>query len=157
MPIADVDDVAVPLLRSLTDQEAAYAATLLMWAETLIAAEAKRRGTELAALDRAAVTMVEAQAVARVLKNPDLARSESLAGEYSVTVDRIASDGVLRISPDEWALLFPADAPGGAFSVDTATGWVSPHLPWCNIYWNDADCSCGTNIAGRPIYETGAL
>lgn len=47
------------------------------------------------------------------------------------------------------------EASSGAFSVDTATcswGW---HLPWCAGNMGANYCSCGTVIAGYPIYEGG--
>lgn len=156
MALASTDDVAVPLLRALTAEETAYAAKLLTWAEALVKAESVRRGTTLDALDVDAVKMVEASAVARVLRNPGGTYQESLSGEYSATRDRLLSDGVLRIADDEWSLLFPEAPAGGAFSVDTApaTG-ITGHSPWCSLYYGGTTCSCGANLTGYqyPIYE----
>lgn len=138
MPFASVSDVAVPLLRPLTSAEEEYAARLLGWAELLI----KARYPDLSVLDRDAVIMVEAQAVARVLRNPEGKIQESLAGEYQSTRNALGADGQLRISDEEWELLSPT-GPGKrqAFTVDTAPRLVR-HAPLCG--WHFAsNCTCG--------------
>lgn len=42
-----------------------------------------------------------------------------------------------------------------AFTVDTAPSLGGAHLPWCNLNFGAAYCSCGVDIAGQPIYELG--
>lgn len=42
-----------------------------------------------------------------------------------------------------------------AFGVSIAGGQSSPHLPWCNLNFGARYCSCGTDIAGEPIFERG--
>lgn len=47
----------------------------------------------------------------------------------------------------------PEAGPG---SIDTAPGLDPGHLPWCDVMFGavgTASCSCGYDIAGRPIYE----
>lgn len=44
---------------------------------------------------------------------------------------------------------------GGVFSIDTAPALNGAHLPWCAINFGATYCSCGVDIAGYPIYETG--
>ena len=39
-------------------------------------------------------------------------------------------------------------------SIDTAPT-SSEHLPWCDLMFGGAACSCGAGIAGYPIYELG--
>ena len=141
MAVATVADVAVPLMRTLSADEAAYAARLLEWAEALI----KARYPDLDALDQDALVMVESQAVARVLRNPDGAYQESLSGEYTHTRDRLGADGVLRIADDEWALLGGAASKGGAFSVDMV-GSARVHSAACDLFFGSLTCSCGSNL-----------
>lgn len=43
----------------------------------------------------------------------------------------------------------------GAFSVDTAVAEGSIHRPWCGLHFNASWCSCGADIAGKPLYEEG--
>lgn len=42
-----------------------------------------------------------------------------------------------------------------AFAVETAPAYLNLHLPWCSINFGTTWCSCGTDIAGAPIYEGG--
>lgn len=39
-----------------------------------------------------------------------------------------------------------------AFSVDTVPCRTA-HLPWCSLTFGATYCSCGTDIAGEPIFE----
>lgn len=43
----------------------------------------------------------------------------------------------------------------GAFSVDTVPTLGGAHLPWCSLAFGAVYCSCGVDIAGRPIFEGG--
>ena len=143
MTLASPADVAVPLLRDLTQAEHAYAIRLLKWAEILIQA----RHPDLSALNTEAVILVESQAVARVLRNPDGKYQESV-DDYSSMRDRVGADGLLRITDEEWALLSPSQASsGGAFSVDTVATCAA-HAGACALYYGGAFCSCGADVAG---------
>lgn len=42
---------------------------------------------------------------------------------------------------------------GKAYSLDTAPGGASAHLPWCALMFGATYCSCGVDIAGVPIFE----
>jgi hypothetical protein len=42
---------------------------------------------------------------------------------------------------------------GKAYSLDTAPGGASAHLPWCALMFGATYCSCGADIAGEPIFE----
>lgn len=42
---------------------------------------------------------------------------------------------------------------GTAFSIDTVPSAPAHHLPWCSLTFGATYCSCGTDIAGRPIHE----
>lgn len=44
---------------------------------------------------------------------------------------------------------------GKAFGVQIGCAPMSGHLPWCNLTFGATWCSCGTDIAGHPIYELG--
>ena len=44
---------------------------------------------------------------------------------------------------------------GKAFAVDTVSGGSNAHVPWCDLMFLGASCSCGTDIAGFPLYELG--
>lgn len=42
-----------------------------------------------------------------------------------------------------------------AFGVQVAEFTPTAHRPWCNTNFGATYCSCGLDIAGRPIYEEG--
>ncbi|SEC54854.1 hypothetical protein [Arthrobacter woluwensis] len=42
-----------------------------------------------------------------------------------------------------------------AFGVQIAFRPEGRHLPWCSLNFGAMYCSCGTDIAGEPIYEGG--
>lgn len=42
---------------------------------------------------------------------------------------------------------------GKAFTVSLGPSCGSAHVPWCNLNLGADWCSCGTDIAGEPIYE----
>lgn len=100
MAVATTQDVADRLGRPLDESELPLAETLLGDVELLIRSKARN----FDALDADAVKMVEATAVARVLRNPDGVRSQS-ADEFSYTVDSRVASGYLQLLNSEWALL----------------------------------------------------
>lgn len=64
------------------------------------------------------VIQVQANAVIRVLKNPDGKRQESI-DDYSWTRDRAISAGELMVLGSEWALLGVNAKRGKAFTINT--------------------------------------
>lgn len=122
MAYATVSDVEAALGRSLTSAEQARALTLVDWAQLIIT----RRLPNLA--DRISrdpglqdvVVMVEAQAVARVLRNPDGMYRESL-DDYSYTRAEEVATGRLYITDDEWSLLLTTADDSGSGSEDAFT------------------------------------
>lgn len=120
MAYASTNDVAAHLGRSLTEAEATRAALLLNAAEAMISA----RVADIAEAPTNLVILVEAMAVARVLRNPDGRWQETISSEYSFQADKVGSDGVLRITDDEWAILVPPvlnDLDTKAFTI--VPGW----------------------------------
>ena len=154
MALATPDDVVYPLLRPLTEAEENYAVRLLDWAETLI----KARYPDIATLAPTNVIMVEAQAVARVIRNPEGMYQEAVGGgEFSGTRDKAGADGVLRILDEEWELLAPTPVKTGkAFSIDTAPVGTLNHSVVCTLLMGGTYCSCGATLTQgqTPIYET---
>lgn len=122
---ATPDDVEVRLGRPLTDP--AQAVALLRDAEVLIRSRvldlAARVADEPGFLD--VVVMVEANAVVRVLRNPEGLRAVTVTvddGSVTRTRDQATSDGALRITDDEWDLLAPVYGPG-----------LAPHAGKCRV------------------------
>lgn len=110
-----------------------------------------------AAPDEAKVDYVIREAVVAHIKRPDDATQVTVAVDDGSS-SRSYKSGKGRVTIlDEWWELLGLVETSGAFSVDMAGGPCSPHLPWCTLMLRGNYCSCGVDIAGRPIFEGGAL
>jgi hypothetical protein len=111
--------------RPLNARQQRVAATKLADVERRIRKRMVAQGKDFDALIladddfKADVIEVEAEAVARVLRNPDGLRSEGLEN-YQSTRDKSLSDGQLRVTADEWKQLglAPASSSGKAYAID---------------------------------------
>ena len=106
MAYASPADVADRLGRPLSEAEQTQAPVLLEDAELLIRNRIRDLDERVAAGEilEAAVVMVEANAVARVLRNPEGFRQEQ-SGDYMYTLDAQVASGRLFIDDAEWRLL----------------------------------------------------
>lgn len=114
-------DVAKRLGRPLTEDETTQAATLLADAELLIRARIKNLDDLIIAakLDADLVVMVEANAVMRVIRNPEGLTGE-VDGSYSYQLNWKEATGRLEIMDYEWSLL----------GVTERVFLIHPQLPW---------------------------
>ena len=119
MTLTNVSDIE-NRWRPLTDDEAVVATTRLADAERRIAARIPNFDQRVEDDNGFVNNVVEvaSSAVIRILLNPDGKRSESI-DDYSWTRDRAVSDGILRITPEEWALLGVSRGGRKAFTIDT--------------------------------------
>jgi hypothetical protein len=131
--IASTTDVASRLGRTLTTEEHTLVATLIYDVENMLKVRAPDK--DLNNLDPTSVQQVVANAVVRVLRNPDGYRSES-AGGISYTVDTRAAAGFLTILDEEWRLLGLSSS-GGAYSIAPSLG-----LPRSG-FWPGGPCEPG--------------
>lgn len=79
------------------------------------------------------------------------------AGPFAVGIDTRQRTG-FNLWPSEIETLqaiCSTPTTAGAFSLDTAPALSGVHLPWCSVNFGATYCSCGADIAGAPIYETG--
>lgn len=118
VPYATVDDVQERLGRELTDEERALATVLLKDAENRIRVRVPNLDARVAASTTYAdlVVRVEADAVNRVLRNPDGYSQES-DGSYSYSIRAAVAAGYLLITDEEWADLLGRSTNRGAFTV----------------------------------------
>ena len=109
----------------------------------------------------ATVVDVVAAMVTRVFRNPAGHRSVSgqettgqFSGSNTITFGG-ENPGALGLLDEERDALRPPDAPRGgqAFGIGVLSASAVDHLPWCSLWFTGKWCSCGTDIAGRPIYE----
>jgi hypothetical protein len=131
MAYADIPDVEVSLGRPLTSDESNRAFALLDRAEARI----QSRMDDLAALVAAdpvllaTVVEVEADAVARVLRNPEGLLQEQ-DGDYMYIRSRELPSGLLELTEAEWTRLGVGSQ---AFTItpygdDTERTWVAPDV-----------------------------
>lgn len=106
MTYATAADVAALLARELTDTETALVGRRLDQVERMIFRRIPDLAGQIAAgqIDQDDVRDVEAEAVYRVVRNPDGIYSET-DGQYAYTKSAAAADNTLRITAEEWQTL----------------------------------------------------
>jgi hypothetical protein len=106
MANATAEDVQAVLGRELTPQETAMVERRLGQVERMIVRRIPDLVPQIAAgsIDQADVVDIEAEAVLRVVRNPDGLLSET-DGTYGYQLDRETASGRLQILPEEWQVL----------------------------------------------------
>jgi hypothetical protein len=105
-------------------------------------------------IDQAKLDYVVRESVVAHVKKPDDATQVTVSVDDAST-SRSYRSGKGRVTIlDEWWTLLGLTDPGGAFSLDMV-GFANLHLPWCASMFGALYCSCGVDIAGRPIFEGG--
>lgn len=128
-----------------------------MWVDdALMLIEARRVLLGAEVPDEARLDYVVREAVAAHIKRPDDATQVTIAvDDGSSSRSYKSGKGRVTILDEWWALLGLVES-SGAFSIDTVA-FGTAHLPWCAIMLGATYCSCGVDIAGVPIYESGGL
>ena len=126
-----------------------------MWIEdAVMLIDSKVAELEAEYPDQMKVDYVVREAVVAHVRRPDDATQVTVSvddGSSSKTYK--SGNGLVTITDAWWLLLGLMETHSGAYSVDMV-GRSGGHPPWCSIYFGGT-CSCGTNIAGGPIYEPG--
>jgi hypothetical protein len=106
MAYATANDVALRLGRELDESEAQIVGIRLEDAERLIRMRIKDlHGLVLdGEIDEGDVAYVEAEAVLRLIRNPDGFQTET-DGNYTYAIDARVASGKLEILDDEWSML----------------------------------------------------
>lgn len=106
MAYATPNDVAVRLGRDLTPEETALVSVRLEDVERMIRRAIPDLDAQIAAgtIDVNDVIQVEADAVLRVVRNPDGYISET-DGDYTYRLSDNAASGLLGLTDDEWGML----------------------------------------------------
>ena len=127
-----------------------------MWIDdAVMLIEARRIKLNAAEPDWAKLDYVVREAVVAHIKRPDDATQVTISvDDGSSSRSYQSGRGRVGILDEWWALLGLVET-SGAFSVDqVGFGW-SRHLAWCSLNFGATYCSCGTDIAGHPIFEGG--
>lgn len=120
-------------------------------AEMLI--ESRRERLNVDQVDEIKLDYVIREAVVAHIKKPDDATQVTVAVDDGSTSKSYRSGKGRVTILDEWWVMLGLTDPGGAYAVDMTGGTRSMHLPWCSLNLGATYCSCGTDIAGYPIYE----
>lgn len=106
MTYAEAADVQAVLGRTLTAEETALVERRLAQVERKILRRIPDLADQIAAeeIDQADVVDIEAEAVLRVIRNPEGLYSEQ-EGSYGYQLSREATDNSLRITAEEWERL----------------------------------------------------
>ncbi|AMU54498.1 Gp19/Gp15/Gp42 family protein [Mycobacteroides abscessus] len=117
---AEPSDVSGRLGRSLDASESTMVATRLADAERLIKARIPDLDAQIVAetIDVEIVKMIEANAVVRLVRNPNAYTGET-DGNYSYQINWKTATGELEILDNEWALL----------GISQAMFVIAPQLP----------------------------
>lgn len=143
-----------------------------MWisdALMLISARLVGEGTNQVAtlddLDQTKLDYVVREAVVAQVRRPDDAtRVDVSVDDGRVGKEYRSSSGRVTIRDEWWDLLSPTDSATGAFSIrPVGSGTCHSDICTANTYVADngaimfggAYCSCGADLAGYPLYETG--
>ncbi|MCV7224454.1 phage Gp19/Gp15/Gp42 family protein [Mycolicibacterium komossense] len=124
MAYATAADVQAIAGRELSTEEIALATRRLAQVERMIVRRVPDLAgqTEAGEIDRQDVIDIEAEAVLRVLRNPEGIRSET-DGTYGYQLSSEAADNRLRILPEEWLTL--GIKPSKMFQISPGRGGVA--------------------------------
>lgn len=110
---------------------------------------------------RGAVKAVLRSAILRWNEGGTGAITQAGAGQFQVTTDTRTPRRSM-FWPSEIEQLralctqFRGDGDRGAYGVDMLPRrGAAMHRLWCSLNFNATYCSCGADIAGKPIYEEG--
>lgn len=123
----------------------------------LIQNRADELDIDMSTISEMKLDYVVREAVVAYVKRPDDATHVSVTVDDGTTARTYQSGkGRIDILDEWWRMLGLVDtSDSGAFSIDMLPTVGAPHLPWCSLMMGAAYCSCGVDIAGVPIYETG--
>lgn len=148
------DKIAVALGEAAPDPTSIKAAQWQLWIDdAAMLIETRRAQLGAAEPDEAKLDYVIREAVVAQVKRPDDATQVTVSlDDASSSKTYRSGKGRVSVIDEWWSLLGLTDS-NGAYSLDMIPS-ASRHLPWCSLSMGATICSCGTDIAGRPIYET---
>jgi hypothetical protein len=148
--------IAVALGRTAPAQDSAMWAQWEMWiGDAQILINSRKIDLGITYIDDAKLEYVIREAVVAQVRRPDDATQVTVTVDDATTSKTYQSSrGRVEILDEWWKLLGLTSPDGGAFSIDTV-GCRAVHLPWCSLNFGATYCSCGTDIAGHPIFEGG--
>lgn len=92
------------------------------------------------------------ESVVAHIKKPDDATQVSVQVDDGMTSKSYRSGKGRVTILDEWWVLLGLTDPSGAFAIDMVPGVGSVHDLACSLRFGAVYCSCGVDIAGKPIF-----
>ncbi|MCG7284967.1 phage Gp19/Gp15/Gp42 family protein [Cellulomonas sp. ACRRI] len=151
--------------RSLTSDEANRATMLLRFASAMIRVECPGIDAKITTvppatapeLDPDIPRMVACAMVKRAMivgtEAEGVNAEQQTAGPFAKSLTFSNPMGNLYLTKAEKRLL--GCGAQTAFTVPMGGVSTAVHAPWCSLAFGATYCSCGADIAGRPIYEVG--
>lgn len=151
------DKIAVALGQATPAEGSALWDQWQMWiddAEMLIESRAQKLGIPVGEIGQAKYDYVVREAVVAHVKRPDDATQVTVSiDDGSSSRSYQSGKGRVTILDEWWELLGLVDDTDQAFSIDMVPPAGAGHLPWCSLAFGALYCSCGVDIAGKPIFE----
>lgn len=124
-------------------------------ATMLIENRADQLNIDLDTIDEIKFDYVVRESVVAHIKKPDDATHVSVQVDDGMTSKSYRSGKGRVTILDEWWVLLGLTDPSGAFAIDMVSGVGSAHDLACSLRFGAAYCSCGVDIAGKPIWGVG--
>lgn len=121
-------------------------------ATMLIENRADQLNIDPADIGEAKFDYVVRESVVAHIKKPDDATQVSVQVDDGMTSKSYRSGKGRVTIVDEWWVLLGLTDSSGAFSIDLVPGVGSVHDLACSLRFGAAYCSCGVDIAGKPIF-----
>lgn len=119
----------------------------------LIEDRAEQLDVDIATISEKKIDYVVREAVAAYIKRPDDATQVSITVDDATTSKSYRSGkGRVAILDEWWSMLGLVEPDEGAFAFDMVPGVGSIHDLACALRFGATYCSCGADIAGKPIY-----
>lgn len=119
----------------------------------LIDIRAEELGVDIATISEIKLDYVVREAVVAYIKRPDDATQVSVTVDDGTTSKSYRSGkGRVAIRDEWWTMLGLVEPDEGAFAFDMVPSVGSIHDLACSLRFGALYCSCGADIAGKPIY-----
>ena len=148
-------DVAVALGRAAPESDSPEFAQWGMWiTDALMLIQARADELSVTTVDASRLNYVIREAVVAMARRPDDATQVTVSIDDGSTSKTYRSGAGRVTILDQWWRLLGLAALSGAFTLELVGSSVT-HIPWCSLNLGALYCSCGADIAGFPIYESG--
>lgn len=119
----------------------------------LIENRAEQLDVDLDTISEKKIDYVVREAVAAHIKKPDDATQVTVQVDDGMTSKSYKSGkGRVAILDEWWTMLGLVEPDEGAFAIDMVPGVADIHDLACSLRFGAVYCSCGADIAGKPIY-----